>query len=454
MDLPAAVWGEIGRLMSVKDWAEACGTSRASFAARRQVLAAEVRSTNVKGGRVNLKQLQLERWPLCHSVFLNLWRLHETGELTPAEIAEIDQAARRLPLLQCVHIIGRPQVPLTESSAEGVLLSTLARHASLLTLQVKTVTMPLDLPNLQHLVLDLGARSHKGPGQEDDGEAFQCISMLKGLRTLYVQSLGIGILQPIDLTGCVHLQHLALQNVYLLGKLALPETCLMHNISNAQSTEPTSDHASMISGWTERRRMPWFCQRLMRLWPHKWGLIPVLWDFLAMHNLKHLQIFVEKGYFGEKAAVDLRLRITSSYMPRLEVLVVQNLQCSVSLDIDPEVPLRTLAVITAGTLHMNKETWSQLEAPMNTLEQMYLQSSMDFLPLHIDLARRQSLPYQERLRPLGYVREGTHCWTAQLPASFQPGDLWNCCCKACLECLARAGVPVPCDKAWTKDGFR
>ncbi len=453
MDLPADVWGKLSQFMDVTDWAMACGASRASYAARRQALAAEVRSKSWKSGRVNIRQLQPKKWSACHSMFLSLWRLHQTGKLTPAEIADIDRAARTLPLLRCLHIIGRSQVPLNQSSLEGVLLSVLARHALVLTLQVKTVTMPLDLPNLQHLVLDIGARSHKGPRQEEDGEAFQCISMLKGIITLYVKSPGTRILHPIDLTGCVHLQHLALQDVRLLGKLTLPEPCLLHDISTGKSIAPTSDYATMVSGWTAHTRLAWLRQRLMRLRPHKWGLMPVKWEWLAMHNLKHLQIIVEEGHSGKIADVELQLHITPSYMPCLEVLVVLNLQCSLSLDIHPEVPLRTLAVITAGSLQLHMETWSQLEAQVTALEQIYLQSSMDFLPLHIDLARRQSLLHQQRIRPLEYLREGTRCWTARSPPSFQPGNLWKCCCKACPECLARAGVSVLCNQAWTRDGF-
>lgn len=49
--------------------------------------------------------------------------------------------------------------------------------------------------------------------------------------------------------------------------------------------------------------------------------------------------------------------------------------------------------------------------------------------------------------------EEQNTWTLQFPASFQPGNLEECCCGACPECLAKAGVPIICDQAWTSKGF-
>ena len=152
------VWGIVRGLMSIREWAKACGASPASYTLRRSLVAAEVRYDLGKctqllvrllrlgrwpsfhSRRINLTQLQLERWPTCHSLWLNLWQLHEAGDVNPAQVEQIRQAASTLPLLQCLHIIGRPEVSLTQSSIEGVLTSLLAKHAAVLTLQVKIIT--------------------------------------------------------------------------------------------------------------------------------------------------------------------------------------------------------------------------------------------------------------------------------------------------------------------------
>ena len=94
------------------------------------------------------------------------------------------------------------------------------------------------------------------------------------------------------------------------------------------------------------------------------------------------------------------------------------------------------------------------QPPMNRLKQMYLHSGAAFSPIY--KAALKGAYVREAwagVRLLDYVREEQDCWTAQMPINFQPGSLQECCCRACPECLARAGVPVLCDQAWTSHGF-
>ena len=223
-----SIWGKIGEDLGVKEWAKACGINQAAHASRRPLVAAEVRSGLWDRKRVRMLQLQLKKWPACHSLFLNLHRLHKSGELTLEQMAETEEAARKAATLHCLHIISRPQVPLMDSSVEAVLVRHLAEHASVMTLQVRTLTMPLDFPKLQHLVLDLGAFSHTGAKEQDDWGPLQSISKLRGLRTLYIQALDIAIEEPADLRHCVHLQHVALKGIQLAGRSALPKRCGLH----------------------------------------------------------------------------------------------------------------------------------------------------------------------------------------------------------------------------------
>ena len=275
MDLSADVWGLVRGRMSLREWAKACGTSPASYTLRRSLVAAEVRNDpgkygrllvrllqlnkgpNVYTWRLNLRQLQLKRWSTCHSLWLNLWQLHKAAEVTPAQVKHIQQAASTLPMLQCLHIIGRPEVPLTQSSVEGVLLSLLVRHAAVLTLRVMRVLMPLDFPTLQHLVLDVDSGAiylSRGKGcVEVESKLFPAISMLKGLKTLYVQSSESFCTQGADLTGCVRLTHVALQRIELIHKLALPAGCLLHaHTGSVDNIDMTRWMAHSVTGLTAR----------------------------------------------------------------------------------------------------------------------------------------------------------------------------------------------------------
>ena len=236
-DLPPDVWSIVREDMNPTEWAIACGFSRESFAMRLKILVAELCSKHASHRHICMGQLQLDQWPACHSLNLNLWQLGENVRLDPAQIQRLDSASKALPLLQCLHLVGRGQVPLRDSTIEGLLVRLLARHVSVLTLQVKTVDMPLDLlPNLQHLVLDLDTIPARQDYTQTHGSLFSAISMLKGLRTLYVQSApnacswsatGDG---SEDLTGCKHLHHVVLQDFKYGGMLALPAGCCLHAI--------------------------------------------------------------------------------------------------------------------------------------------------------------------------------------------------------------------------------
>ena len=191
MELPADVWGTVKQLMTREEWTKACGSadSPAAHIFRRAWLATEVRSkpgAAGRNGRVLLRQLQLKRWPICHSLCINLRQYHEASTLTQAQIQHIELAAKELPLLNCLHIIGRENVFFTESSIEGALISILPRHAAVLTLQVKTGLMFPNLPNLQHLALNMDISGMKW--EQDSIALLSALGVLKSLTTLFLQS--------------------------------------------------------------------------------------------------------------------------------------------------------------------------------------------------------------------------------------------------------------------------
>ena len=105
-------------------------------------------------------------------------------------------------------------------------------------------------------------------------------------------------------------------------------------------------------------------------------------------------------------------------------------------------------MIAAGFLHLTELVLG--EAPMTTLKHVYLQSGAAFLLENVSVLRDT---YAQELRLLKCVTDKQALYAAQMPPNSQPGNMQDCCCNACPECLARAGVPILCDGEWTSNGF-
>ncbi len=457
--------------MSFREWAMACGTNRASCHGR-PLLAAEVGYELGKvqqnlvrlfhrvmwplfpGCCLDLSQLQLNKWSTSHSLWINTWQLHEAAKVSPAQFEQLKAVASKLPVLQCLHIIGRPEMPLTKGSIEEVLVSLLAKHALVLTLQVKRVQMPLEFPALQHLVVDIDSAKNYRPWWEEDIEhsLFEAISMLKGLKTLYLQSSdGIPICAT-DLTGSVHLTHIAVQGIILVArdKLALPAGCLLHAHSAVHQVcqEVSEDVAPLVTGLTIGYNPSYGGQMSdINRWDGGW----VLRYTPQMERLKRLRLLMTKECIDEKSSKEgvLKVHFKSGLTPNLEILEL-NMPCGVEVEMDPIPPLKVLVIISTGTLHLHKLIH---QAPP-TLKHMYLQSGKAFPPdYRTELEESCAQEPRAELRLLEYLIMEQDSWTAQMPKGFQPSNLKECYCGACPECLARAGVPILCDQAWTRDGF-
>ena len=362
--------------MSPMEWALACGT----------LLAADVRGKPSKNLQDLTLQLQIHRWPLCRSLCINLEQLHKGVSVTPNQTMKISQAGSTLPRLQCLHMIGRDQVPLTESSVEGMLLGILARHVLVLSLHVKVSPVPLDLPALQHLVLDLDTNSAKKDVWQTQAALVPAISTLKGLRTLYVRCVKTEITSPTDMTGCKHLQHVTLQGVRFKGTLALPRGCHLHaKCEPLYDCELSPTIADVVTGLTFRPGSS--KKRILRLF---WGPLRLLPSHIKTQNLKQLRLTLGKldmyEMYWKKEEVPFRTRdelpfgqklpvpFYASDMPGLEVLEV-DVEGNLSIYIDPKLPLRTIVLIAAGTLKIDNMqlAFEMCLAPMATLKQLYFQ---------------------------------------------------------------------------------
>ena len=401
-----------------------------------------------------MRQLQLDRWLACHSLCLNLRRLAKDVNFDATQIEALNSASEALPFLHCLHLIGRAQVTLTESSIESTLLRLLARHASVLTLQVKTVNMPLGfLPNLQHLMLNLDAAPSTQRITQNHGLLFPAISTLKGLRTLYLQfAQDTSGLWPgtINLTACAHLQHVALPNTRSLRSLILPAGCRLHAFYDVFCLWTKSpDVCRLVTSLSARHTCPWKIDRYS-----DWQLSSIPY----MGNLKVLRLTLPKEAFTKayKDTEELQLDISRGRISSLKVLEL-DVHCKLKVLIGCSPTLERLVVLAAGTLQLKEPLYLEPEgAPLVSLKHMYLRSDAALEPYH----RKDLKAFVTRTQWSGagfstFMREEQDSWTlaAAMPAEFQPSDLQRCCCNACPKCLVRAGVPIPWYQAWTNDGY-
>ena len=364
MDLSVDLWRTVREQLTRKEWGKACGTSRASWSLRWPLLAAQVHYAPGKDGHDLLRQLQLGRWPAFQSLRLDLWHLHEKVKLTLDQNKELELASSGLPLLHCLHVLGRDQMPLTQSSIEGVLVRLLARHASVLTLQVKTVAMPLDLPTLQHLVLDLDADPTCQGHRQTHPALFSALSMLKGLKTLFIQSHRTTtsgsptIKNATDLTACMHLQHVVLQDVRLEGMIVLPAGCYLHVVSErTYLRENTFGIESFVTGLTLRQAS---LLKLEQLYSLCFKTMWLLGGGYGLGNLKQLRVNLTRQNFSDqhRKKGDLHVNIGPG-TPHLEVVELDiHHNLAIFLDLSRELTL--LVVIAAGTLQVHVTSRCQM----------------------------------------------------------------------------------------------
>ena len=393
------------------------------------------------------KQLQLDKWPACHSLSLNTQDIHKAETVTEAQIKQIRQAGHMLPLLQCLHIIGSdPDIIMAGGSIQALLVEVLAKHVSVLTLNVYTAGVPLNLPNLQHLAL------HLVPTMKEPYEAlFPSIEMLVNLKTLYVSAEyhSFKMRGHWNLQGCARLQHVALRNIHSEGALTLPAGCLLHWFGSPLiGMIIDSALANVVYGLTLRHDTS--------RWNHIFSSnVPLLKWAPKMQQLKLLRLTLSEDPLGMLTNYSpwspLDIDVSSGIVPCLEVLEL-DAQCSLRVNIDPIVPLRSIIVITTGHVVLRQlSAPSACNASKNTLKQLYIQSSAPIRPACKEWLKKSNMT--ERWAQMKRCKGNKGGWTFSLPASFTPRDLQDCYCNACPECLVQAGVPILCDKAWISNSF-
>ena len=454
----------------VKDWARACAISRTPHELRRRIVAAEVRSCLGNYERIPTEQLQLEKWGDCHSLFFNLQQLRKAGRLTSNQIKQMSDASRSLPKLHCLHIIGRDQQPLVWKTIESVLIELLAKHVQVLTLQVAKLIKPLDMPSLQHLLLDLDTAPNSSGAWSYHDDLFPAISHLKGLKTLYVQSLrktvyagnSCGHSSPeISLHDCVNLQHVVFQGVRFVNGVSVPAGCSLHVICMpSHVSDVTRGCGPMLTGLILRHSSPLTSN------PRDYWSYTELLPCHGFGNLTSLRLALKKDQLRTNCRERemLQLNFPASCGP-LEALEI-DVECDLAVFIDLNYTLKSLVVIASGSLTFHESPleldpfnprWQcskfcQPPSKLTTLRHMYLRSGKRLSDEYWAVLATSELCKQlDETLVSPFVKEQQHGWTVRMPADFHPSSLHECCCHACPECLARAGVPLLCSQAWTRD---
>ena len=98
----------------------------------------------------------------------------------------------------------------------------------------------------------------------------------------------------------------------------------------------------------------------------------------SMQNLKQLRLVMSTDCMAEESRKngELKVHFKSGHTPSLEVLEL-NLPCNMEVEMDPIPPLKSLILVSAGTLGLHKPI---CQAPMATLKHMHLQSGAAFPP--------------------------------------------------------------------------
>ena len=452
MYVPSELWAMIKVHAPVKDWVRASAICRTTYELRRRILSAEVRSCLGNHEHIPTDHLQLEKWVDCHSLFFNMRQLHKAGRLTSYQIKRMTDASLSLPDLHCLHIIGRDQQPLTSGgrSIESKLVELLAKHVQVLTLQVTKLAMPLDMPSLQHLLLDLDTVPYYDMCSIAwwyHDTLLPALSHLKRLKTLYVQSMRKGVyvcdnssnVGPArGLRDCVHLQHVVLQGVRFAENISVPAGCSVQVICMPSHVIGFTGRCSpMLTGLILRHSSSF------RPDPRPyWSYSELLPDH-EFCGLKSLRLALRKDQLSEKCREreSLQLNFPSSGVP-LEVLEL-DVECDLAVFIDPKHTLKLLVVIASGSLTFHEsllelEPCSPLwqcsrlcEPPITTVKHMYLRSGKSFSKKYM-AALEASHAYKQHveMRFLDYVSEEQCGWKAHMPANFQPSSLHECCCQA------------------------
>ena len=287
-------------------------------------------------------------------------------------------------------------------------------------------------------------------------------SGLPELRSLYIEAENFfWIHADVDLEPCQDLRALALANVYVAGRVALPPpaycsvaAALPLDALEALRARPGDNDADRL-------------RKALTALDVRGSDFPPRATQDDLDNLSRVVRNEHKPRLGElriglhpdaftRRAQDhvLELDISASAHPCLRVLEVR-VPCTLRLRLSGMRNLTTL-VVEAHALaefawiepesgvfeHAAGHPWEEVSVRIATPPPVDVASALRDL-FTSPVLRRDSV--------FGAM-EGEGCaWRGTSPAAFRPGG--SCACRACLACLGRAGVPLAAPQAWRREDF-
>ena len=470
------------------------------FAARARIARARPSSTERFSGWA------VEQWPNARSLFLDLRAVADPPRL-PRLVSAADGGASVgdaaasapvrhrgvLPALQFLHVISDGELALephpTDHGGAGwrrgsddaaAALTLLLERINLPALRVLSLDvallrpLPQMLAGLQHLVLrvsgDAAANAvdaQPGHGGFGGGALFSAIAgSLPALRTLYVAAVvPCCIPGPADLTPCEQLQALALVAIHVEEGLAVPAGCHVAVVLPADAVRALREWTGVaLRGHVialDVRGVRTSNDALAR------SGLSVLYDALDVRRLTalhELRIVLDAASLPLGAEDRVALDIDSNCLPVLRRLEV-DVPCTLSMRLAWVLEVRTMVLrarVFAGllwcstvpldpTLHTTPcvSRWAAIFVRFATAPTGRDEASLRDLICH----SFRDVTGETGCGAISAGGEGG-AWQGAAPAGFRPGDDAPACgCRACVDCLGRAGMPLVAAQAWQREGF-
>ncbi len=468
------MWQLVARALEPRAWARACGAARSLYAVRVRI--ARARLTRVE----EFTRRAAEEWPAAGSIFLDLraWADLPSLDLAwdPAACA-LRRLVYVLPALECLHVVeygeraldceardamgadpgdrefashlARSRRNLAYYAARGrsLLLERLTLPAlRVLSLDAVLLEEPLPptLAGLQHLVLhiddddaDSRMRGHDRYAIHKNAGILRNIAEgSPELRTLYIEAASLcyigGYGQLLadcgNLMPCNHLIALALVNVHVGVAVAVPEGCRVATVLPADTVDDLDKWVGGAAGAGLRARTDALVVRGFR------DARPAL----AQHGLAKLTRDLRAARLLTLA--ELRIVLDAASLPAR--VQEQMLELGLEFLWEPAEPPGDRDV-------PDGHPWAAISLRFATSPPHDVRSKLHDL---FSKSCQCDVTGEATFGSFNIQCEGG-AWRGAAPAGFIPGDLRACACRACLDCLSRAGLPVAAAQGWRREGF-
>jgi len=366
-----------------------------------------------------------------------------------AEDGEMEESSEEEEEWQWADAIGEA------ATALGLLLGNMALPAlRVLSLDAPALTWRLPLAGLQHLVLRV--TDDEEGGGTNAGMLGAIAGSLPALRTLYVEASGFCIVEGgAQLLRCRRLEALALVNVHVEQEVAAPAGCRVATALPLNAVGDLRAGACMgglrgrLDALALRRFRCGFMSERERMGASRLDIMAQDLARAALPALRELRIVLDAGDLWDGCEDHVvALDLGAARLPALRVLEV-DVPCTLRLRLARVLELRTLVLVAHAVAGF---AWEPSVPAAHPWAAIFVRSAAA-PPGPVRSALRAVFRRSFRSGAAAFGEAQGGAWQCAAPAGFRPGDLRACACRACLDCLGRAGVPLAAPRAWRREGF-